>query len=79
MAVSTHKLAPRIIINEHDLPTNYAKVRNNPVTMVFGFSPIGRTCEMVVCNTEQEIIEEFGDPRSAPEKYFIDAGLRLVR
>ena len=78
MATSTDKLAPRIIINENDLSASRPKGRKPPVTLIFGFAPKGRTCEMVVCNTAAQIIQEFGSPDSAPEKYFIDAGLRMV-
>lgn len=81
MATDTSKLAPRIIINEHD-QTPGAGTRtpwNAPVTLIFGFSGVGRTCEMVVCNSEAEILNEFGYPESQPEKYFIDAGLKMVR
>lgn len=46
---------------------------------MFGFAPIGRTCEMVVCNNANDILTEFGSPESAPEKYFIDSALRLVQ
>ena len=51
MATSTDKLAPRIIINEHDLVPKEQKKLKHPITLMFGFSPIGRTCEMVVCNS----------------------------
>jgi hypothetical protein len=79
MAIDTSKLAPRIIINEHDLPASPANKVNPPVTLMFGFSPRGRTLEMVQCNTQLEILDEFGFPTSAPEKYFIDSALRLVQ
>ena len=46
---------------------------------MFGFAPVGRTCEMVVCNNANDILTEFGSPESAPEKYFIDSALRLVQ
>lgn len=46
---------------------------------MFGFAPVGRTCEMVVCNNANDILAEFGSPESAPEKYFIDSALRLVQ
>jgi hypothetical protein len=78
MATSTDKLAPRIIINEHDNVNKRKKKRNHPITLIFGFSPMGRTCEMIECNRTSDIMTEFGTPLSAPEKYFIDAGLRLV-
>lgn len=55
MATDTSKLAPRIIINEHDITASTTIVRNNPITLLFGFSPIGRTCEPVYCNTALEI------------------------
>ena len=78
MAIDTSKLAPRIIINEHELPNprNYAKTK--PVTLIFGFAPLGKTLEMVVCNNAVDITNEFGYPSSAAEKYFIDAGMRVV-
>jgi len=79
MATSTDKLAPRIIINENDISMARAKERKPPVTLIFGFAPKGRTCEMVECNTLAEITQEFGSPDSSPEKYFIDAGLRMVQ
>lgn len=79
MATQTDKLASRIIVNEHDIPSPESRIRRKPVTLLFGFSPIGRTCEMVVCNTIQEITQEFGQPESAPEKYFIDSAERLVQ
>lgn len=78
MAISTDKLAPRIIINEHDIPAPEQKERKPPVTLMFGFAPIGRTLEMVVCNNSIDISNEFGSPVSAPEKYFIDSATRLV-
>ena len=78
MATSTDKLAPRILINENEISDTPGKRLNPPVTLVFGFAPIGRTLEMVACNTEGEIRMEFGTPVSAPEKYFIDAASRLV-
>ena len=46
--------------------------------MIFGFAPVGRTLEMVVCNTALDIINEFGSPESTPEKYFVNAGVRMV-
>ena len=79
MATSTDKLAPRIIINENEVFDNAERELNHPVTLIFGFSPIGRTCEMVTCNDTLSITREFGQPTSAPEKYFIDAGLRAVQ
>ena len=78
MATSTDKLAPRIIINENDISMAKARERKPPVTLIFGFAPKGRTCEMVECNTAREILQEFGSPDSSPEKYFIDAGLRMI-
>lgn len=78
MATSTDKLAPRIIVNEHDIFSNTKKPKVQPITLIFGFSPIGRTCEMVECNDSSEIMREFGFPVSAAEKYFIDAGRRVV-
>ena len=45
---------------------------------MFGFSPIGRTCEMVVCRNEIDVTNEFGFPESAPEKYFIDSAIRVI-
>ena len=79
MATSTDKLAPRIIVNEHDILPGKKKKINQPVTLVFGFAPVGRTCEMVVCNNTKDISTEFGFPVSAPEKYFIDAATRVVQ
>ena len=79
MAIQTDKLAPRIIVNEHDIPNESVKRMNKPITLMFGFSPIGRTCEMVVCNNEHDVLDEFGSPETAPEKYFIDSALRLVQ
>lgn len=55
MAISTDKLAPRILVNETDVTYKKNEARNAPVTLIFGFAPIGRTCEMVVCNTEADI------------------------
>lgn len=78
MATDTSKLAPRIIVNEHDIPGKESRIRNKPITLMFGFAPIGRTCEMVVCNSASDVTREFGSPSSAPEKYFIDSALRLV-
>lgn len=78
MAILTDRLAPRIIINENDIPSPEQKERKSPVTLLFGFAPIGKTLEMVVCNNSYEITKEFGSPTSAPEKYFIDAATRLV-
>ena len=79
MATQTDKLAPRILINEHDLTSNPTRRMNPPITLIFGFAPVGRVNEMVVCNNDLDIHREFGYPQSTPEKYFIDAGLRLVR
>ena len=79
MATDTSKLAPRIIVNEHDIPGREGRTRNKPVTLMFGFAPVGRTCEMVVCNSASDVMREFGSPTSAPEKYFIDSALRLVQ
>lgn len=78
MATSTDKLAPRIIINENDISSPRTRQRKPPVTLIFGFAPKGRTCEMVECNSETEIMQEFGTADSAPEKYFMDAGMRMV-
>lgn len=78
MAIQTDKLAPRILVNENDIESKVAKRLNKPITLMFGFAPIGRTCEMVVCNNANDILTEFGSPESAPEKYFIDSALRLV-
>ena len=78
MATSTDKLAPRIIVNEHDISPDKVERMNPPITLIFGFAPVGRTCEMVVCNTTDKITREFGSPVSAPEKYFIDSARRMV-
>lgn len=78
MATDTSKLAPRIIINEHEIDSPLTKEFKEPVTLLFGFSQRGRTNEMVVCNSTLEISNEFGFPVTAPEKYFIDAGARIV-
>jgi hypothetical protein len=78
MATQTDKLAPRIIINENDIPQKTKVKRKHPITLIFGFAPIGKTCEMVECNTPVEIENEFGVPSSTPEKYFIDAAERIV-
>ena len=78
MATSTDKLAPRILIDEHDISPDKVRRLNPPITLLFGFAPVGRTCEMVVCNNSFEIQQEFGFPVSAPEKYFIDSARRLV-
>ena len=78
MATSTDKLAPRIIVNENEINRKKGKTINPPVTLIFGFAPVGRTCEMVVCNTRTDITREFGFPVSTPEKYFIDSAFRLV-
>ena len=78
MAIQTDKLAPRILVNENDIESKANKRLNKPITLMFGFAPIGRTCEMVVCNNANDILTEFGSPESAPEKYFIDSALRLV-
>lgn len=79
MATRTDKLAPRILINENDIESKVRQRLNKPITLMFGFAPIGRTCEMVVCNNAEDILTEFGSPESAPEKYFIDSALRLVQ
>lgn len=78
MAISTDKLAPRIIVNEHDISQNLKRDRIQPITLIFGFAPIGKTCEMVECNYSYEITREFGTPSTAAEKYFIDAGRKVV-
>ena len=78
MAIQTDKLAPRILVNENDIESKANKRLKKPITLMFGFAPIGRTCEMVVCNNANDILTEFGSPESAPEKYFIDSALRLV-
>ena len=78
MATDTSKLAPRIIINEHDITDRRIKRKNAPVTLLFGFAPTGRLLEMVECNNILDIQQEFGSPTSAPEKYFIDAAQKLV-
>ena len=79
MATRTDKLAPRILINENDIEQKKTRVWKHPTTLIFGFSPIGQTCEMVVCNNAQDITQEFGSPTTAPEKYFIDAGLKVIQ
>jgi hypothetical protein len=81
MAISTDtsKLAPRILVNENDISRTLKQKRKQPITLIFGFSPVGRTCEMVECNNEGDIYTEFGFPRTAPEKYFIDSASRLVQ
>lgn len=58
----TSKLAPRILVNENDLFQKNTSKRVHPITLVFGFSPVGKTCEMVECNTKKEILREFGFP-----------------
>lgn len=78
MATQTDKLAPRILVNENDIESKTKQRLNKPITLMFGFAPIGRTCEMVVCNNASDVLTEFGSPESAPEKYFIDSALRLV-
>jgi hypothetical protein len=78
MATRTDKLAPRILVNENDIESKVRQRLNKPITLMFGFAPVGRTCEMVVCNNANDILTEFGSPTSAPEKYFIDSALRLV-
>ena len=79
MATSTDRLAPRIIINENDIEQKKTQRFNAPITLMFGFAPIGRTCEMVICNNSQEISQEFGSPTTAAEKYFVDSATRLVQ
>lgn len=79
MAIQTDKLAPKILVNEHDIEQKKTRVWKHPTTLIFGFSPIGRTCEMVVCNHANDITKEFGYPTTAPEKYFIDAGLKVIQ
>ena len=79
MATRTDKLAPRILVNENDIESKVRQRLNKPITLMFGFAPVGRTCEMVVCNNANDILTEFGSPESAPEKYFIDSALRLVQ
>lgn len=79
MATQTDKLAPRILINEHDIENAKNRTFKHPITLIFGFSPLGRTCEMVMCNNATEIMEEFGFPTTAAEKYFIDAGINVVQ
>ena len=76
---STDKLAPRIIINENEILPPEERIRNHPITLMFGFAPVGRTCEMVACNSAFEIQNEFGFPVSAPEKWFMDAATRVVQ
>lgn len=78
MATRTDKLAPRILVNENDIESKVRQRLNKPITLIFGFAPVGRICEMVVCNNDNDILTEFGSPTSAPEKYFIDSALRLV-
>ena len=78
MATRTDKLAPRILVNENDIESKVRQRLNKPITLMFGFAPVGRICEMVVCNNDNDILTEFGSPTSAPEKYFIDSALRLV-
>ena len=58
MAIQTDKLAPRILVNENDIESKVAKRLNKPITLMFGFAPIGRTCEMVVCNNANDIHNE---------------------
>ena len=79
MATRTDKLAPRILVNENDIESKVKQRLNKPITLMFGFAPVGRTCEMVVCNNAHDILTEFGSPESTPEKYFIDSALRLVQ
>ena len=55
------------------------KKRVHPITLMFGFAPVGKTCEMVECNSEADIYGEFGFPVTAPEKYFIDSASRVVQ
>ena len=66
MAIQTNKLAPRIIINEYAETAGVGGQRpwSSPTTLIFGFSPVGKTCEMVVCHSEAEIINEFGYPQT---------------
>ena len=78
MEISTDKLAPRIIINENDIPATEQNERKSPITLIFGFAPVGRLLEMVVWNNSNDISREFGFPSSGPEKYFIDSATRLV-
>ena len=78
MATTTDKLAPRIIINENEILPPNGRTMNHPTTLMFGFAPVGRTCEMVVCNSALEIQKEFGFPVSAPEKWFVDAAMKVV-
>lgn len=56
MATATNKLAPRILINENDISDTLKKKLNSPITLMFGFAPMGRINEMVVCNTPTEVI-----------------------
>lgn len=76
--IQTDKLAPRIIINENEINDPQARIMNSPVTLMFGFAPVGRICEMVVCNSTSDVSTEFGFPQTAPEKYFIDSANRLI-
>ena len=76
--IQTDKLAPRIIINENEINDPQTRIMNSPVTLVFGFAPVGKICEMVACNSTNDISNEFGFPETAAEKYFIDSAIRLV-
>ena len=76
---STDKLAPRIVIDEHDVLPRDDSRNVHPISLMFGFAPIGRTCEMVTCRTALDVTREFGQPVSAPEKFFIDSALRIVQ
>lgn len=81
MAIPTDKLSPRVIINEYEKTSGLGNQMpwSRPTTLIFGFSPVGKTCEMVVCHSEADIINEFGYPQTHTEKYFIDAGLKVVQ
>lgn len=78
MALDTGRLAPKIIINENEIIDTSKPKPKPPVTLLFGFSPIGRTCELVRCDSVSDVYQEFGYPQSAPEKYFIDSAIRLI-
>lgn len=76
--MDTSKLAPRIIVNEHEIFEKRKKSIVSPATLIFGFSPRGKTCEIVECNSAYEVYDEFGQPQSTPEKYFANSAIRLI-
>lgn len=72
--------APGVTVTETDV-SNY-DVRDRvkpPVTLIFGYSPKGAILDPKYIYTHAQMVSEFGRPEDSLEKYFYNAGVRVLQ